>query len=105
MRPLRVCLGHTLRSPVELVWKALYYAFMFSEDLMAQIINASPKAAYPSINMEDIRNFRLGVPPISEQRQMISELEALESRIESARAIIDDAPAAREAVLRKHLGM
>jgi len=35
--------------------KALCYAFIFSEDLMAQIINASPRAAYPSINMEDIR--------------------------------------------------
>jgi type I restriction enzyme M protein len=83
--------------------KTLYYAFMFLDSLMTQIVSTMGKSAYPSINMGDIKSFNLRVPPIAAQRKMISKIEVLESRLKKAQTIIKDAPAQRQAVLEKYL--
>ncbi|WP_172958054.1 restriction endonuclease subunit S [Thermus scotoductus] len=50
--------------------KSLFYAFMFSDDLMAQMIDAMGKAAYPSINQTDIENLRIRVPDVQAQEKL-----------------------------------
>lgn len=83
--------------------KLLYYLFMFSDDLMKQMETAMPKAAYPSINKEDIDNFKIPLLPIDEQRRVVAQIEALELEITKARAIIENADKEKQAVLDKYL--
>lgn len=83
--------------------KLLYYLFMFSDDLMKQMETAMPKASYPSINKDDIGNFRIPMPSINEQKRIISQIEALELEINNARTTIENATSEKQAILDKYL--
>lgn len=83
--------------------KALYYAFMFSGELMKQMEATMGKAAYPSINKNDIESYRIPIPPLSEQERFVADVETLEQRISEAYAVIAGAAARKEAVLRRYL--
>ncbi len=83
--------------------KLLYYLFMFSDDLMKQMETAMPKAAYPSINKDDIGNFRIPMPSINEQKYIISQIEALELEINNARTTIENAVSEKQVILDKYL--
>ncbi|PIN29240.1 N-6 DNA methylase [Prevotella intermedia] len=83
--------------------KLLYYLFMFSDDLMRQMETAMPKAAYPSINKDDIGNFRIPMPSINEQKRIISQIEALELEINNARTTIENTASEKQAILDKYL--
>lgn len=83
--------------------KLLYYLFMFSDDLMKQMEAAMPKAAYPSINKDDIDNFRIPMPSINEQKRIVSQIEALELEINNARTTIENAASEKQAILDKYL--
>lgn len=45
----------------------------------------------------------LPAPSLGEQRLFVSKVEALEKRIAAAQAIIDAAPARKEAAMKKYL--
>lgn len=83
--------------------KLLYYLFMFSDDLMKQMETAMPKAAYPSINKEDIDNFKIPLLTIDEQKRIVAQIEALELEITKARTLIDNAASEKQAILDKYL--
>ncbi|MCL2182840.1 MAG: N-6 DNA methylase [Chitinispirillia bacterium] len=85
------------------ITKFIYLLFMFSDDLMKQIKNVMPKSAYPSINVKDIENFKIPLPPISEQQKIVSKIERLETQIAEAQKTIDEMPAAKNEVLKKYL--
>lgn len=82
--------------------KMIYYMFMYSNDLMEQMIAAMPKGSYPSINKDDIENFIIPIPPIDEQKKIVAEVVNYESRIAKAKAVMDSAPARKQAILRKY---
>lgn len=83
--------------------KLLYYLFMFSDDLMKQMETAMPKAAYPSINKEDIDNFKIPLLAIDEQKRIVAQIEALELEITKARTLIENAASKKQAILDKYL--
>ena len=83
--------------------KLLYYLFMFSDDLMKQMETAMPKAAYPSINKEDIDNFKIPLLTIDEQERIVAQIEALELEITKARTLIENAASEKQAILDKYL--
>ena len=83
--------------------KLLYYLFMFSDDLMKQMETAMPKAAYPSINKDDIDNFRIPLLTIDEQKRIVAQIEALELEITKARTLIENAASEKQAILDKYL--
>ncbi len=83
--------------------KLLYYLFMFSDDLMKQMETAMPKAAYPSINKEDIDNFKIPLLTIDEQKRIVAQIETLELEITKARTLIDNAASEKQAILDKYL--
>lgn len=83
--------------------KLLYYLFMYSDDLMKQMETAMPKAAYPSINKEDIDNFKIPLLTIDEQERIVAQIEALELEITKARTLIENAASEKQAILDKYL--
>ncbi len=83
--------------------KLLYYLFMFSDNLMKQMETAMPKAAYPSINKEDIDNFKIPLLTIDEQKRIVAQIEALELEITKARTLIESAASEKQATLDKYL--
>lgn len=83
--------------------KLLYYLFMFSDDLMKQMETAMPKAAYPSINKEDIDNFKIPLLTIDEQKRIVAQIEALELEITTARILIENAISEKQVILDKYL--
>jgi len=85
------------------ITKLLYFLFMYSDDLMKQMEAAMPKAAYPSINKEDINNFKIPMLLIDEQKSIISQIETLELEIKNARAIIETATKQKQNILDKYL--
>lgn len=76
---------------------------MFSDDLMKQMEVAMPKAAYPSINKDDIDNFKIPMPSIDEQKRIVTQIEALESEIIKARNLIENAASKKQVILDKYL--
>lgn len=70
---------------------------------MKQMETAMPKTAYPSINKDDIDNFRIPMPSINEQKHIISQIEALELEINNARTTIENAASKKQVILNKYL--
>lgn len=85
------------------ITKLLYFLFMFSDDLMKQMETAMPKAAYPSINKDDIDNLRIPALSINEQMSIVAQIEASELEITKARTLIENATSEKQAILDKYL--
>jgi type I restriction enzyme M protein len=83
--------------------KYLFLLFMFSSSLMKQMEEAMPKSAYPSINKKDIENFKISLPSLETQQQIVAKIEALEAKITQAQMVIDGSKARKEAVLKSYL--
>lgn len=86
-----------------IMMKYVYNLFMFSKDLMSQMEEAMPKAAYPSINKSDLINFKIPLPPIEKQEEIVARIEEFEEQITEAQQIIDSAKAQKQAILNKYL--
>lgn len=50
-----------------------------------------------------MKNIKVPVPSLAEQKQFVAKIEALEQQIAEAQAIIDAAPARKEAVMKRYL--
>ena len=50
-----------------------------------------------------MRNIKVAVPSLAEQKKFIARIEALEQQITEAQAIIDSAAARKQAILQKYL--
>ena len=56
-----------------------------------------------NINATTMKNLRVPVPPLPEQKKFVSRIEALEAEIATARATLAAAPALKETILKKYL--
>lgn len=83
--------------------KWIYFNFMYSNDLMEQIIAAMPKGQYPSINNANIRSLSIYLPPIEIQQKIVAEIEELETEISNIKDAISDTEEKKKAVLTKYL--
>lgn len=83
--------------------KLLYYQFMLSDDLTRQMNAAMPKAAYPSINKEDIENFLIFTPEPADQSKILKDLDKLQNEIEIAEQTLMNIPHRKTSVLLKYL--
>lgn len=83
--------------------KMIYLYFMYSQDLMTQMTNAMPKGAYPSINQTDINNFKMNVPNLDIQEEIIKEVSVHEAKIAEAEAVIASSAERKQAILDKYL--
>ena len=83
--------------------KMIYYIFMFSENMMQQMIAAMPKGQYPSINKDDIENFMLPVPSLAEQQRIVQEIENYEAAITTAKLVQSACADKKKKILEKWL--
>lgn len=83
--------------------KMIFNLFMYSSDLMNQMITAMPKGQYPSINKGNIDNFTIPILPLSEQERIVKEISAIEEEINLCKKQIQDAPLKKQAILDKYL--
>jgi restriction endonuclease S subunit len=56
-----------------------------------------------NINATKMKNIRVPVPSLAEQKKFVAKVEALEKQIADAQAVINGAPARKEAVMKKYL--
>lgn len=56
-----------------------------------------------NINATKMKNIKVPVPSLAEQKTFVAKVEALEKQIADAQAFIDAAPARKEAVVKKYL--
>jgi restriction endonuclease S subunit len=56
-----------------------------------------------NINTTKMKNIRVPVPSLAEQKKFVAKVEALEKQIADAQAVINAAPARKEAVMKKYL--
>ena len=82
--------------------KMVYYQFMYSDNLMAQMLQDMPKGSYPNINKNNIDNFDILVS-IDKQKSILVELDECEKKLNDARDFIANASSAKQAILDKYL--
>lgn len=85
------------------ITKLLYYYFMYSDNLMKQMVAKMPKASYPSINKGDIEAFVMPSISNTAQKKALSELDILEKEIQKQEQAIANTEEEKKAVLTKYL--
>ena len=55
------------------------------------------------LNLTEINNIRIPIPPLNIQQQLVEEVEQLEAKITKAQAVIDEATERKNAILTKYL--
>ena len=58
---------------------------------------------YDMLNLTEIKNIRIPVPPLNIQQQLAAEVERLEAKVTEAQAVIDKATERKNAILTKYL--
>ncbi|MCB0154626.1 MAG: restriction endonuclease subunit S, partial [Anaerolineae bacterium] len=64
---------------------------------------ASKSINQANINATVMKNIKVPVPSLAEQKKFVAKVEALEKQIADAQAVIDATPARKEAVMKKYL--
>jgi len=79
------------------------YSYYFLKTQTEKFISLSVGTARTNISQEIIKNFKIPLPSITTQKEIIKKIEALEEKISKAQSIVDGASARKEAVLHEYL--
>jgi len=72
----------------------------FRQEALAQAVKS---AGQININATKMRNIKVPVPPLPEQKRLVDQVRKLEQQIAEAQAVIAAAPARKQAILQKYL--
>lgn len=64
---------------------------------------AARSAGQNNINATKMRQIKIPMPPLAEQKRFATEIEALERAISTAQVNLAAAPARKQAILRRYL--
>ena len=78
-------------------------AFLRSPSATAQFDEKRLGTAVPRLNIADIRQFSIPLPPLAEQRRIVAKLDALTARLARARAELDRVPVLAAQLVRSAL--
>lgn len=65
------------------------YELLFTDILQEQMISKMGKGQYPSINQDDVTNFKVPLPPVHIQEDITKECKKVDDEIEKANVIIE----------------
>lgn len=77
------------------------YIFYCLKSLYNRIIQ--DLSEYDMLNLTEIKNIRIPVPPLNIQQQFAVEVEQLEAEITQAQAVIDNTTERKDAIFKKYL--
>ena len=80
----------------------LYY-ILASADIRHSLTTGSNGANIKSLNQDLLSNLDIPLPPLSEQKEIVDKIGAIETKIASLKSICEGAAARKEAVLRREL--
>lgn len=80
----------------------LYY-LLSSANVRQRLTTGSNGTNIKSLNQDLLSNLEISLPPLSEQKNIINKIEAIESQIASLKAICEGAVARKKAVLHREL--
>jgi restriction endonuclease S subunit len=63
----------------------------------------APQMAQKNINIQILNHVKIPVPPLTEQADFVTKIEAIETKIAEAQRIIDNAPTQKQAILKQYL--
>jgi len=78
-----------LRVMDKLNSKFLFYN-LFSDNMVDQMISMMGKGSYPSINQTDVASLKIPIPPLSEQEEIVAEIEGYQKIIDGAKAVVEN---------------
>ncbi len=87
---LKTCLGQRMmlfRTDPALVLPEYFTAVLNSTLVLSEVIRLTSGAASPHLNICDIRTFPIPLPPITEQRQIVSKLDAITTETQRLESI------------------
>jgi type I restriction enzyme M protein len=72
----------------------------FRDEARGQAVKS---AGQININATKMRNIKVPVSTLAEQKKLVAKVQALEQKIADAQAVIDGAPARKQAILQHYL--
>jgi restriction endonuclease S subunit len=79
------------------------YSYYFLRSKKEQFINLSVGTARTNISQEIIKNFKIPLPSIEIQKEIVSKIQKLEIQINESRKILDSASDKKKDILKKYL--
>ena len=93
-----------LRSADTSKYLPKYIFYMVRRDAFFDYVMEGKKGIkMPRGNKDDIQKYRIPIPPIEEQKRIVSQIEALELEITKARNLIENAAREKQTILDKYL--
>lgn len=93
-----------LRSADTSKYLPRYIFYMVRRDAFFDYVMEGKKGVkMPRGNKDDIQKYRIPIPPIEEQKRIVSQIEALELEIIKARTLIANAVSEKQIILDKYL--
>lgn len=93
-----------LRSADASKYLPKYIFYMVRRDAFFDYVMEGKKGVkMPRGNKDDIQKYRIPIPPIEEQKHIVSQIEALELEIAKAHNRIENAASEKQAILNKYL--
>ncbi len=66
-----------------------FYELLFAEIVQKQMLAAMPKGLYPSINQTDIANFKIPIPPLNVQKEIVKSLSKVQVKVDQSKTKIE----------------
>jgi restriction endonuclease S subunit len=79
------------------------YSYFFLKTQTEHFISLSVGTARTNISQEIIKNFKIPLPTLKTQKEIVSKIEILESEIAKAKEIVEGASLRKEEVLKLYL--
>ncbi|MDR2906720.1 MAG: restriction endonuclease subunit S [Bacteroidales bacterium] len=79
------------------------YYMMRRDAFFDYVMEGKKGVKMPRGNKDEIMKYKISIPSLTEQQEIVAKIEALEEEIATARAIIDATPALKNEVLKKYL--
>ncbi len=77
--------------------------WLYHQLILLNLNQYATGTAQPGLSVNNIKTVSISVPPLETQKQIVSKIEVLESKISGAKKVIDGSKEAKEIILRNYL--